>query len=89
MIDYIVHYTDSDGNVGTVSTNTDSTSVDISDLNIDEIYIITVEARSEHLSGESETMVYEPGESMVPHYVTISSLYSHRSTSCCSNKCES
>ena len=56
VIDYIVHYTDSDGNISTVSTNADSTSVDISGLNYFEIYTIIVEARSEHLPGESEPM---------------------------------
>ena len=59
VIGYTIHYTDNDGSTGTESTNADSTSVDISSLSSlcdDEMYTVTVEARSEHLSGESEPM---------------------------------
>ena len=62
VVGYTIHYTDSDGSVGTESANTDSTSVNIA-INYNVMYTITVEARSEHLSGESESMVYEPGKS--------------------------
>ena len=58
-VGYTIHYTDNDGNIGTESTNTDSTSVDISGLHVlcdDEMYTVTVEARSEHLSRVSESM---------------------------------
>ena len=72
VVGYTIHYIDNDGNIGTESANADSTSDNIA---IDDgvIYTIIVEARSEHLSGESEPMVYEPGKP-IPHYVTI--LYS-------------
>ena len=71
MIDYIVHYTDSDGNIGTVSTNADSTSVDISDLNDFEMYTFIVEARSKHLSGESEPMNISSKFTSLSHYVSV------------------
>ena len=70
MVDYIIRYTDSDGNSGIA--NSDSTSVVI-DIDTSVMYTITVEARSEHLSGESEPMIYEP-DKLISHYVTI--LYS-------------
>ena len=63
MVGYTIHYTDNDG---TESTNADSTSVDISALSSlcdDEIYTVIVEARSEHLSGESEPMSLVHGRS--------------------------
>ena len=66
VVGYTIHYTDNDGNIGTESTNADSTSDNIA-INDGVIYTIIVEARSEHLSGESEPMVYEPGKS-IPHY---------------------
>ena len=72
MVGYTIHYTDNDGNIGTQSTNAGSTSDNI-DINDNLMYTVTVEARSEHLSGESEPWVYEPGKS-IPHYVTL--LYS-------------
>ena len=59
VVGYTIHYTDNDGNIGTEITNADSTSVDISGLSSlcdDGMYTVTVEARSEHLSGESEPM---------------------------------
>ena len=59
VVGYTIHYTDNDGNIGTESANAGSTSVDISVLSglcDDEMYTVTVEARSEHLSGVSESM---------------------------------
>ena len=59
VVGYTMHYTDNDGNIGTESTNADSTSVVITGLSgrcDDEMYTVTVEARSEHLSGVSESM---------------------------------
>ena len=67
MVDYIIHYSGSDGNIGTENANSTSDNIAIND---NVMYTVTVEARSEHLSGESEPMVYEPGKS-IPHYVTI------------------
>ena len=67
MIDYTIHYTDNDGNIGTETANAGSTSDNIA-INDNVMYTVTVEARSEHLSGESEPMVYEPGKS-IPHYI--------------------
>ena len=56
VVGYTIHYTDNDGNIGTESANAGSTSVDISVLSDGVIYTVTVEARSEHLSGVSESM---------------------------------
>ena len=58
VVGYTIHYTDNDGNIGTESTNADSTSVDISGLCDGDgvMYTVTVEATSEHLSGVSESM---------------------------------
>ena len=53
MVGYTIHYTDNDD---TESTNADTISVDISGLSDYVLYTITVEARSDHLSGESEPM---------------------------------
>ena len=77
VIGYTIHYTDTDGSIGTESTNVDSTSVDItglSDLNDNEMYTVTVEARSEHLSGESKTMIFTPGKS-IPHYIHHNNIF--------------
>ena len=52
VVGYTLHYTDSDG--GTVSANSNTNSVDITGFTIGETYTITVEARSDHLSGESK-----------------------------------
>ena len=62
VVGYIIRYTDSDGNSGIASS--DSTSVVI-DIDTSVMYTITVEARSEHLSGESEPWVYELGKSIL------------------------
>ena len=56
VVGYTIHYTDNDGNIGAESANAGSTSVDISVLSDGVIYTVTVEARSEHLSGVSESM---------------------------------
>ena len=63
MVGYTIHYTDNDGNIGTESTNAGSISVNIA-INDGVIYTIIVEARSEHLSGESEPMIFTPGKSI-------------------------
>ena len=60
MVGYTIHYTDNDGNIGTESANTTSDNIAI---NSNVMYTITVEARSEHLSGESEPMIFTPGKS--------------------------
>ena len=67
VIGYIIHYTDNDGNIETETANAGSTSVDITGLIVGVMYTITVEARSQHLSGESEPMIFTPGKS-IPHY---------------------
>ena len=60
MVGFTIHYTDSDGNIGTESANGGSTIVNI-DINDNVMYTITVEARSDNLSGESEPMIFTPG----------------------------
>ena len=67
VVGYTIHYNGSDDNIGTESANTGSTSVDITGLTVGVMYTITVEARSQHLSGESEPMIFTPGKS-IPHY---------------------
>ena len=67
VIGYTIHYNGNDGSTGTETANTDSTSVDITGLIVGVMYTVTVEARSEHLSGESEPMIFTPGKS-IPHY---------------------
>ena len=62
MVGYTIHYTDNDGSVGTESANGGSTSVNIGII-YNVMYTIIVEARSEHLSGESEPMIFTPGKS--------------------------
>ena len=53
VIGYVVHYTGGD-DVGSVAVSSSSTSTDISGLTNDgRTYTITVEALSEHVSGES------------------------------------
>ena len=64
---YIIHYTDSNA----INANAGSNSVDISDLNDGEVYTVTVEARSEHLSGESEPITITLGR-----YNSLRILYS-------------
>ena len=55
MTGYIIHYTDSSDNAGTMIASAGSTSTDITVSSTPgETYTISVEARSEHLSGESE-----------------------------------
>ena len=66
MIDYVIHYSGNDGSSGTEIPPAGSTSDDIL-INNGVIYTITVEARSEYLSGESEPMIYKPGETLLPH----------------------
>ena len=57
MTGYIIHYTDSSGSAGTGAADAGSTSTDITVPSTPgETYTISVEARSEHLSGESEEM---------------------------------
>ena len=63
VVGYTIHYTDNDGNIRTESTNADSTSDNIA-INDNVIYTIIVEARSEHLSRESESMIFTPGKSI-------------------------
>ena len=54
VTDYIIHYT---GSAGTGTAGAGSTSADITVPSTPgETYTISVEARSEHLSGESGTM---------------------------------
>ena len=83
MIGYTIHYSGNDGSTGTETANAGSTSDNIA-INDNVMYTVTVEARSEHLSGESIPMIFTPGKS-IPHYVTIFiimySLLSLRSTS--------
>ena len=58
---YTIHYTDSQDRAGTKTASTGDTSTDISGLSGGETYTITVEARSDHLSGESDPMTIRLG----------------------------
>ena len=69
VIGYTIHYSGNDSSIGTELANAGSTSDNIP-INDNVMYTVTVEARSEHLSGESEPMIFTPGKS-IPHYVTI------------------
>ena len=62
VVGFTIHYTDSDGNIGTESANGGSTIVNIG-INDNVMYTIIVEARSDNLSGESEPMIFTPGKS--------------------------
>ena len=55
MTGYVVHYR-TGHSVGTEVDHASSTSIDIPGLTIDATYTISVEATSQHLSGESEEM---------------------------------
>ena len=55
MTGYVVHYIGG-GSVGTETVSSSSTSTDITDLSSGTAYTISVEATSQHLSGESEEM---------------------------------
>ena len=55
MIGYTIHYNGNDGSIGTELANAGSTSDNIP-INDGVMYTVTVEARSEHLSGVSEPM---------------------------------
>ena len=57
---YLVHYR-TDSSVGT-KYSCNSTSTDITGLTIGATYTISVEATSQHLSGESEVMTIELSE---------------------------
>ena len=57
MTGYVVHYS-SNGVTNSLSgLSSSATSYEITGLTIGRIYSISVEATSEHLSGESETMI--------------------------------
>ena len=57
---YTIHYTDSQDRAGSEVVNSGTTST-ISGLSDGETYTITVEARSDHLSGESDPMTITLG----------------------------
>ena len=59
MTGYVVHYR-SDSSVGTKSSS--STSTNITGLTSGATYTVSVEATSQHLSGESEEMSIELSE---------------------------
>ena len=61
VTDYVVHYKTATS-VRTKSVSSSSTSTDISDLTIGATYTISVEATSQHLSGESEEMTIRLGK---------------------------
>ena len=67
MVGYTIHYSGSDGNIGTDTDDAGSTSDNIA-INDGVMYTVTVEARSEHLSGESEPMIFIPGKSIPRQY---------------------
>ena len=60
---YIIRYTESSGSVGTEAASAGSNSTDITGLTDGETYTISVQARSGHLSGESEEMTITLGGS--------------------------
>ena len=61
MTNYVIRYTDSSGSVGSVTVDADSNSTDITGLTVGETYNISVQAKSIHLSGESEEMTVTLG----------------------------
>ena len=61
MTGYVVHYRTS-SSVGTNTESSSSTSTDITDLTSGATYTISVEATSQHLSGESEEMAISLSE---------------------------
>ena len=58
---YVVHYIGG-GSVGTKSVPSSSTSTDITGLTSGAIFAISVEATSQHLSGESGVMIISLSE---------------------------
>ena len=56
MTGYVVHYIGA-GSVGTETEPSSSTSTDITGLTSGPTYAISVEATSQHLSGESGVMI--------------------------------
>ena len=68
MTDYIIHYTDSNDSDDMITgISAGSTSADITGLTDGDTYTISIEARSEHLSGESGTMTITLGIGL-PHH---------------------
>ena len=65
MTGYEVHYRT--GSSDEMSKPSSSTSTDITDLTNGPTYIISVEATSQHLSGESEEMTITLREFSNPH----------------------
>ena len=63
MIGYVVHYSDGDTDM-TESVPASSTSSLITGLTNCISYTFSVEATSEHLSGESNTLIIELGKNM-------------------------
>ena len=56
MTGYTIHYSDGSTEIGSISVGSSSSSADITSITNGHTYSISVEATSEHLSGESETM---------------------------------
>ena len=70
MTGYVVHYSTSDGTTDSVATS--STSTDITGLTSGLTYTISVEATSQHLSGESEERTITVGEYSIMNIQTVS-----------------
>ena len=75
MTGYVVHYR-TGISVGTKAESSSSTSTDITGLTSGAIYFISVEAISQHFSGESEEMTISLSELI--HANVILKNYTHR-----------
>ena len=71
MTGYVVHYSDSTTD-RTESVAASSTNTDITDLTSGLTYTISVEATSQHLSGESEERTIAVGEYSIMNIQTVS-----------------
>ena len=72
MTSYLVHYNDGDTD-RTESVAASSTSSDITPLTIGLTYTISVEATSQHLSGESDEWTITMGEPLSMQNLAFSS----------------
>ena len=86
MIEYIIHYTGSNNNVGNVAAGAGSTKADITGLTDGKTYNISVEATSLQLSGESEKMTIILGRITLLNISDVPS--SHSATSSHSRRCD-
>ena len=88
LLSSIVHTTNSSGSVWDVPVSAESTSAIITGLTDGEAYTISVEAISQHLSGESKQMNITMGNDNYFHILElVFSFFFHRTISKASRKC--